>query len=56
MDFAIASSVAGVAQTFSLRFGPDAGTGYLNQSSGGQLFSTACKATLTIMEVVGTIS
>lgn len=56
MDFVIASGVAGTLQTFSIRFGPEAGTGYLGRNAFGNLYGTAGNSTMTIQEISATIT
>lgn len=55
LDFVIAS-VSTAAITFSVRFGPESDTGYMNRSSAGNLFSTSSCSFLTIEEIIGTVS
>lgn len=42
--------------TFSVRFGPESNTGYMNRSSVGALFGNSRCSFLTIEEIIGTVS
>lgn len=51
IDWISVAAIAGVATTFRIRFGPSAGTGYMNQASGVALFGAAANSTLSVEEI-----
>lgn len=55
LDFWVAAGST-TARTYRIRFGPSAGTGYMNQVAGTALYGAAAMSFLRVEEVTGTLS
>lgn len=55
IDFWV-SAASTTARTYRIRFGPSAGTGYMNQTSTNTLFGAAALSFLKVEEIIGTLA